>query len=103
LANRVNLTLSAKREPKEMKIPIHYKPKVDGDKLQGKAEAEVGGEKREFDIAGTREKTTTKRDHDEKEDEKRSGVFEMTPDCCVPFSSSFPRSGTVGVSSDTQM
>jgi hypothetical protein len=50
------LTFSAERELKEMKITIEYKLKVDGDKLQGKAAAEFGGEKREFDIAGTREK-----------------------------------------------
>jgi hypothetical protein len=50
------LTFSAERELKDMKIPITYKLKVDGDKLTGKGEAEVGGEKREFDIAGTREK-----------------------------------------------
>jgi len=50
------LTFSAERELKDMKITIHYKLKVDGDKLQGKGEVEVGGEKREFDFAGTREK-----------------------------------------------
>jgi hypothetical protein len=39
-----------------MKFTINYKLKVDGDKLKGKAEADIGGEKREFDIEGTREK-----------------------------------------------
>jgi hypothetical protein len=50
------LTFSAERELKDMKIPIEYKLKVDGDKLQGKGAAEFGGEKREFDFAGKREK-----------------------------------------------
>jgi hypothetical protein len=50
------LTFSAERELKEMKITIQYKLKVDGDSLKGKAEAEVGGEKREFDFEGKREK-----------------------------------------------
>ncbi len=50
------LTYSADRELKEMKITIEYKLKVDGDKLTGKAAAEVGGEKREFDIEGKRAK-----------------------------------------------
>ena len=46
------LTFSAERELKEMKLTIQYKVKVDGDKLQGKGEAEFGGEKREFDFDG---------------------------------------------------
>jgi hypothetical protein len=50
------LTFSAERELKDMKIPIQYKLKVDGDKLTGKGEVEFGGEKREFDFTGTREK-----------------------------------------------
>jgi hypothetical protein len=50
------LTFSAVRKFMDNEIPIEYKFKVDGDKLQGKGEATVGGEKREFDIAGTREK-----------------------------------------------
>jgi len=50
------LTFSAERELKDMKIMIQYKLKVDGDKLQGKGEVEVGGEKREFEMAGKREK-----------------------------------------------
>ena len=37
-------------------ITIEYKLKVDGDKIKGKAAADVGGEKREFDIEGKREK-----------------------------------------------
>jgi hypothetical protein len=50
------LTFSAERELMDMKIPIEYKLKVDGDKLKGKGAAEFGGEKREFDIEGKREK-----------------------------------------------
>ena len=49
------LTFTAERELKDMKFTIQYKLKVDGDKVQGKAELEAGGEKREFDIAGKRE------------------------------------------------
>jgi hypothetical protein len=50
------LTFSAERELKDMKLTIQYKLKVDGDKLQGKGAVEVGGENREFDFAGKREK-----------------------------------------------
>jgi hypothetical protein len=50
------LTFSAEREVMDMKFTITYKLKVDGDKLKGKGEAEIGGEKREFDIEGKREK-----------------------------------------------
>ena len=51
------LTFSAEREVMDMKFTIKYKLKVEGDKLKGKAEADVGGETREFDIEGKREKT----------------------------------------------
>jgi hypothetical protein len=50
------LTFAVERELMGMKIPIEYKLKVEGDKLKGKAAAEFGGEKREFDIEGKREK-----------------------------------------------
>lgn len=50
------LKFSAVRELKDMKIEINYKFKVEGDKITGKGEATVGGEKRDFDISGTREK-----------------------------------------------
>ena len=50
------LTFSAVRELKDMKLDIEYKLKVDGDALKGKGAVEVGGEKREFDIDGKREK-----------------------------------------------
>ena len=50
------LTFSVDRELKEMKITVEYKLTVDGDALKGKGAVDVGGEKREFDITGKREK-----------------------------------------------
>jgi len=50
------LTFSAVRKFMGNEIPIDYKLTIDGDKLKGKGAAEVGGEKREFDIEGKREK-----------------------------------------------
>jgi hypothetical protein len=50
------LTFSAVREIMDNKITVEYKLKIDGDKLKGKGAAEVGSEKREFDIEGKREK-----------------------------------------------
>ena len=50
------LTFSAEREINDMKFTINYKLNVDGDKIKGKAEADIGGEKREIDIEGKREK-----------------------------------------------
>jgi len=50
------LTFSAERELKDMKLTINYKLKVDGDKMQGKGEVDLGSEKKDFDIGGTREK-----------------------------------------------
>jgi hypothetical protein len=50
------LTFSAVRVLGEKKIPVEYKFTIDGDKLKGKGAAESGGQKSEFDIAGTREK-----------------------------------------------
>jgi hypothetical protein len=40
----------------ENEIPIDYTLTIDGDELKGKGEADFGGEKREFDIEGKREK-----------------------------------------------
>jgi hypothetical protein len=51
-----NLTFSAVREFMDNKIPIEYKLMIDGDKFKGKAAAEFGGQKQEFDIQGKREK-----------------------------------------------
>ena len=50
------LSFSAVREFMENKIDIEYKFKIDGDKLKGKGAADIGGEKREFEIEGKREK-----------------------------------------------
>ena len=50
------LTFSAVRKFMGNEIPIDYSLKVDGDKLKGKGSAEFGGEKRDFDIEGKREK-----------------------------------------------
>jgi hypothetical protein len=50
------LTFTADRELKDMKLTIEYKLKVDGDKITGKGAVDVGGEKRDFDIGGKREK-----------------------------------------------
>jgi hypothetical protein len=51
-----NLTFSAVREIMDNKFTVEYKLMIDGDRLKGKAAVEVGGEKREFDIEGKREK-----------------------------------------------
>ena len=50
------LTFSVERELMDMKLTVEYKLKVEGDKLKGKAAVDAGGEKREFDIEGKREK-----------------------------------------------
>jgi hypothetical protein len=52
------LTFSAVRKLAGMDdgITVEYKLTFDGDKLKGKAAAEFGGEKREWDIEGKREK-----------------------------------------------
>ena len=50
------LTFSAERELMDMKLTVEYKLKIDGDKFKGKAAVDVGGEKREIDIEGKREK-----------------------------------------------
>jgi hypothetical protein len=51
------LTFSAVRKFMGNEITIDYKLTIDGDKLKGKGSAEFGGEKREFDFEGKREKT----------------------------------------------
>ena len=50
------LTFSAVRKVMDRTIPIDYTLTIDGDKLKGKGASEFGGEKREFDIEGKREK-----------------------------------------------
>jgi hypothetical protein len=52
-----DLTFSAVRELAENKFNVEYKFTINGDKLKGKGVLDVGGEKREFDIEGKREKT----------------------------------------------
>ena len=50
------LSFSAVRKFMDNEIPIDYKFTITGDKLKGKGAADIGGEKREFDIEGKREK-----------------------------------------------
>jgi hypothetical protein len=50
------LSFSAVRKFMDNEITVEYKFKIDGDKLKGKAAAEFGGNKQEFDIEGKREK-----------------------------------------------
>jgi hypothetical protein len=50
------LTFSAVREFMDNKFNVEYKLTITGDKLKGKGTVETGGEKREFDIEGKREK-----------------------------------------------
>ncbi len=51
-----DLSFSAVRVIMDNKITVEYKLTITGDKLKGKGAAEAGGEKREFDIEGKREK-----------------------------------------------
>ena len=50
------LTFSAVRKIMDNEITVEYKLTIDGDKFKGKGAAEFGGEKREWDIKGKREK-----------------------------------------------
>ena len=50
------LTFSVVRKFMDNLIPIDYTLTIDGDKFTGKGSADFGGQKTEFDIAGTREK-----------------------------------------------
>jgi len=50
------LTFSAERTLMDNKINIDYKFTITGDTFKGKGAAEFGGEKREFEIEGKREK-----------------------------------------------
>jgi hypothetical protein len=50
------LTFSAVRKFMENTIPIDYTLTIDGDKLKGKGSSDFGGQKRDFDIEGKREK-----------------------------------------------
>ena len=51
-----DLTFSAVRVLMDNKINVEYKLRVEGDKIKGKGSVDAGGEKREFDIEGKREK-----------------------------------------------
>ena len=51
-----DLTFSAERVLGDNKFNVEYKFTITGDKLKGKGSVESGGEKREFDIEGKREK-----------------------------------------------
>jgi hypothetical protein len=50
------LTFSAERVLGDNKFLVEYKFMVNGDALKGKGTLDVGGEKRDFDIEGKREK-----------------------------------------------
>ena len=50
------LTFAVERKLMDNTFTVEYKLKVEGDKLKGKAAADIGGERREFDIEGKREK-----------------------------------------------
>jgi len=51
-----DLTFSAERVLGDNKFNVEYKFTITGDKLKGKGAVETGGETREFDIKGKREK-----------------------------------------------
>jgi hypothetical protein len=50
------LTFSAVRKSMDNEFPLDFTLTIDGDKFKGKAAAEFGGQKQEFDIEGKREK-----------------------------------------------
>ena len=50
------LTLTVDRQIGDNKITVDYTLTIDGDKFKGKAASDFGGEKREWDIEGKREK-----------------------------------------------
>jgi hypothetical protein len=50
------LTFSAVRKIMDNEITIDYTLTIDGDQLKGKGASDFGGQKREFDISGKREK-----------------------------------------------
>jgi hypothetical protein len=50
------LTFSAQRKVMDNELTVKYKLTIDGDNLKGNGAAEIGGEKREFDIKAKREK-----------------------------------------------
>ena len=50
------LTFSVERQLNDNKFTVEYKLTQDGDKLKGKGAADFGGQKREYDVEGKREK-----------------------------------------------
>jgi hypothetical protein len=50
------LTFSAERKVMDNTFHVEYNLTITGDKLKGKGAVDAGGEKREFDIDGKREK-----------------------------------------------
>jgi hypothetical protein len=56
------LTFSAVRKIMDNEITVEYKLTIDGDKLKGTGSAEIGGEKREYDIEAKREKKEEKKE-----------------------------------------
>ncbi len=50
------VTFSAERKVNDMTFNVEYKLKVAGDTVKGKGAVDAGGEKREFDFEGKREK-----------------------------------------------
>jgi hypothetical protein len=50
------LTFAVERTVNDMTFTVEYKLKVEGDKLKGKGAVDAGGEKREFDVEGKKEK-----------------------------------------------
>jgi hypothetical protein len=50
-----DLSFSVTRERNDMKFTVKYKAKIDGDKIKGKAEIEIGGETRTMEFEGKRE------------------------------------------------
>ena len=50
------LTFSAMRKFMDNTFPLDFTLTIEKDKFKGKAAAEVGGQKQEFDIEGKREK-----------------------------------------------
>ena len=50
------LTFSVERKVNDMTFNVEYKLKVEGDRIKGKGAVDAGGEKREFDVEGKREK-----------------------------------------------
>ncbi len=50
------LTFSAVRKFMGNEFPLDFTLKIDGDKFKGKATADIGGQKQEYDLEGKREK-----------------------------------------------